>query len=302
MLSEKQIQNASRIFIVLPKALGDLIASEPIVRYLHRLNPKAKLVWVADKVYSDFLLQNPFLFAVVGVDSWKEAFDFISSHATDVVVDCCYDGKICPITKALHRNPHHPEINESTYYDYGTLLETFCETAGLPPLKDGPQVYGREPLNDLPENYVVFHCLSSEAARNWDKEKWNRLAEWLFEHKIPLVEIGYEKVIQTPSPFYHSFCGKRTLSQINTLIEKSTLFVGVDSGFAHIANALQKQAVILLGRYRNFAHPMPYNGYFEKNALLLYPSDNGTVQNLTLEEVKEAIFSKLFQKRLDKEF
>jgi len=35
---------------------------------------------------------------------------------------------------------------------------------------------------------------------------------------------------------------------------------------------------------------MPYNGFFEKNATLLYAQNNSTVKDLTPEEVLSAIF------------
>ena len=290
MLDTKALKRAEKIYIVLPKALGDLIACEPIPRYLKRLNPNAKIIWVADKSYQEFLSANPNVDTVETVSSWGDAFEFIKKHPDEIIVDCCYDEKICPLTSAVHQNNNRPDINEKTYYDNGTLLETFSMVAGLPALKEGPVFYNIKEVENLPEKYVVFHPLSSEACRCWEQQKWQALAEELFKKDIHIVELGYENQVISDSPFYHNFTHKRDLFEIADIIQKASLFVGVDSGFAHIANAVQTKSVILLGRYRNFICPMPYNGFFEKNATLLYAQNNSTVKDLTPEEVLSAIF------------
>jgi ADP-heptose:LPS heptosyltransferase len=41
------------------------------------------------------------------------------------------------------------------------------------------------------------------------------------------------------------------------IIRHAVLFIGVDSGFAHVANALAIPSVLLLGRYRNFDSYLP---------------------------------------------
>lgn len=289
MLDINALTNAKKIYIVLPKALGDLIACEPIPRYLKRLNPNAKIIWVADKSYQEFLSANPNVDTVETVSSWGDAFEFIKRHQSEVIIDCCYDGKICPTTGAVHQNDNRPDINEKTYYNNGTLLETFSMVAGLPSLTNAPVFYGAKAPENLPEKYVVFHPLSSEECRCWEQEKWQLLADELFNRNIHIVELGYKNQVISDSPFYHNFTYKRDLFEIAGIIQKASLFIGVDSGFAHIANAVQTKSVILLGRYRDFIRPMPYNGFFETNATLLYASDNGTVKDLTETEVLSAV-------------
>lgn len=290
MLNLNALKTTDKIYIVLPKALGDLIACEPIPRYLKSLNPNAKIIWVADKNYQDFLSANPNIDDVICVSSWNDAFDFIKNHPDKTIIDCCYDGKVCPLTGAVHKNDNCPTINEQTYYHHGTLLETFSMVAGLPTLKEAPLFYGIKTTPNLPEKYIVFHTLSSEECRCWQQEKWQLVANELLKKNIHVIELGYESQVFSNSPFYHNFTHKRDLFEIAGIIQKATLFIGVDSGFAHIANAVQTRSIILLGRYRNFLYPMPYNGFFEKNATLLYASHHQTVKNLTSQEVFSATF------------
>ena len=48
--------------------------------------------------------------------------------------------------------------------------------------------------------------------------------------------------------------------------------MGVESGFAHFANALTKEALIFIGRHKNFQRYMPYSGKYlnERDAHIVY--------------------------------
>jgi heptosyltransferase-3 len=57
-------------------------------------------------------------------------------------------------------------------------------------------------------------------------------------------------------------CGRGSLKAYAALIANAALFVGVDSGFAHVANALRVRGVIILGAYRKFPNYFPYSGFY----------------------------------------
>jgi ADP-heptose:LPS heptosyltransferase len=48
------------------------------------------------------------------------------------------------------------------------------------------------------------------------------------------------------------------------VIRRASLFIGVDSGPAHMANAMGTPGVVLLGRYEAFDQYMPYTGRFAR--------------------------------------
>ena len=69
--------------------------------------------------------------------------------------------------------------------------------------------------------------------------------------------------------------GKKDLNEMAGIIKNCFLFIGIDSGFAHIANAYEKNAVILIGEFAGFKNYMPYSGKFqnEKENTIIYHSD-----------------------------
>ena len=102
-----------------------------------------------------------------------------------------------------------------------------------------------------PTHFVVIHCVSSEVIRDWPREKWIELvAEILEELGLPVVEIGTRAVVVTRDAIRRrSLCGKLSIQQTAEVMRRAALFIGIDSGPAHIANAVGSPGVILLGGY-----------------------------------------------------
>src|SRR5262249_52363568 len=109
---------------------------------------------------------------------------------------------------------------------------------------------------------VVLHARSNEAVKDWTAEKFLALAEHLIRNGFDVVEIGLVPVIDLPSPHFRSLCGRASLKACAALIAEAALFVGIDSGFAHVANALRVRGVIVLGAYRRFTNYFPYSGFY----------------------------------------
>jgi heptosyltransferase-3 len=78
-----------------------------------------------------------------------------------------------------------------------------------------------------------------------------------------VVEIGLDQVIKTKSNRYLNYCSKFNLKQNSYIIKESLMYIGIDSGFAHFANAYKKESVIMIGQYRQFKRYLPFSGYFE---------------------------------------
>ena len=73
------------------------------------------------------------------------------------------------------------------------------------------------------------------------------------------------------------------------LIRRSTFFLGVDSGPAHMANAWRRPALLLFGRYRSSDTFNPFEGYYSDRAesvILRYP---GTLSDQPADSVIAAL-------------
>ena len=264
-----QLGNTPTYWILLTHSMGDIVACEPIARYLKQMAPAAKIGWIVRRPFRELVAHNPNIDSVATVESLAEgksmAAKLVAESPDVIIVDCHFDGTSCPATNKIFRNPANPRINIHTYYSIGPLLETYSLAAGLPPLTDSPIFYfgGNHNLPDgIHARRIVFHCRSSEQCRDWTDEKWNLLADKLAETGYQVVEVGTERVLDCGKNTVFDFTGSQNLIQIASIIKDANAFVGVDSVFAHIANAVMTPSVILLGKYRNFPSYFPYTGTF----------------------------------------
>lgn len=296
ILKEKLIP---RFYILCVESMGDVIACEPIARKLKKHVPNSWVTWIVKWEYSEIVKYNPFVNDVFGVSCLGEASDFCDSlkGRNNVVINCHFNGRKCVKTNRIHKNYINPMINGSTYYNYGALLESFSLTAGMQKISDAPlfheNVEAKNPIKDG-NKYIVFHCKSSEKCRDWQSEKWNELACKMMKVGYTVVEIGLEPVVSNTSQKFIDCTRIRDIQIIAQIIKDAELFIGGDSGFAHLANCYKKNAVLLLGKYKNFDKPMPYTGYYaiQKDNTILYARE-GSVESLCVDEVYNRALEKL---------
>lgn len=288
------------------ESLGDIVAAEPIVRYLKVLEPNCSICWIIRKEYRELVAYNPALDDVVIVNNLLESSLLLKQYAAKprcIIVDLHHNGRKNAEEDVIeHKNPVNPCINANTYFDYGSLLESFCLVAGMPALKDAPTFHEDDNAvlpDGLPEKYIVFHCKSAEKCKDWPANKWSELSRRLIAEGFSLVELGQEKVVKVRNGAYHNFTHESNLQSIAQIIKHATCFVGVDSAFAHIANCFMIPGVILMGKYKTFSRPMPYTGAYAdgKTAHLLYAENDAPAEALTVDDVFDAVVEKLRETR-----
>ena len=262
------VTNASKVYLVLVESLGDIIACEPIAKFIKDVHPDKQLTWVIREQYQEVIRYNPFIDDILMVDSlhqWHELKQTILGD--DLEINLHFARRLCSVTQKYIHNTNDPQINDQNYYHYGSLLEVFCQIAGLPILTAEPNFHFATDINSpaLPEHFIAIHPLSSEPSRDWTDEKWQSLIDHLTEQQIHVVELGQASVIESSNPYYLDLTHVHSIQAIAKIIEQATLFIGVDSAFAHLANALHIPSVILLGVYRDFDKYMPYTGYLSEH-------------------------------------
>jgi ADP-heptose:LPS heptosyltransferase len=101
---------------------------------------------------------------------------------------------------------------------------------------------------------VVIHAAASQAAKIWPAERFAALADQLVESHnarvhflgTPQERAGLEKIVSLAAHPHAVHCGLR-LPQVVALIAAGDLFIGNDSGLAHIAAAVGTRLVVLWG-------------------------------------------------------
>ena len=256
------------VYILAAEAMGDVLSCEPVGRAVRQLAPRCRIHWIVRDAFREIIAAAPFIDEVISVGTLSEGYDIFlekTRNGAAVAVNCHMDGVACTKTGRVIRNPCNPRVNFFTYYNLGTLLNAFSRCAGLPMLEEASVFHFAQGVaSPVPSDgpYVVFHCRSTDPKRDWTDEKWNRLAELVLGKGLGVIEIGMPRTIRSNSPRYIDFTGRRSLQQVARVIQGARLFVGVDSGFAHVACALRTPGTILLGRYAHYDTYMPYSGDF----------------------------------------
>ena len=301
-LARIKTRQTKLIAVSLIENFGDIVACEPIARYLRRKHPDAFIVWFVRKPHRELLVFNPDIDRVVNVHCLTEWIWLSRRALFDEIVDLHFQGRVCQVCAVpLNKTNGDGQITQQSYYHFGSLLACCSRSAGLPELSEAPKVYLpdaiRRRINSraLPGKFVVLHCYSAEEVRDWSTPKWKQLAERVVsDSEVSIVEVGKRPALADwNSSAYINLCGKLSLLETAEVIGRSLLFVGIDSGPAHFANALGIFGIVLLGHYHAFERYLPYSGnYSDPNkANLLYA--DGPVASIEVERVYQAVTKRL---------
>ena len=284
------------VFISLTEHIGDIVAAEPVIQALRKQFPSQRLVWVVNEKYASLVRSHPQINDVLTVTSFTEWILLQKFFPANSLLDLHLHGKICDKYGFYYSKKVLPEINNQNYYHYGNLLNAFSKSASLRlDQANAPALYLRgEPIH-CAKPYLVLHTSSNNKFRNATADFWKQLAEVVFKNfpGVDVVEIGLEKKINSDSEHYVDQTGFKSLDRIVELIRGCTMFLGVDSGFAHFANAIEKESLIFIGEYNGFKNYMPYSGKFQKesNHQIFY-FDN-CISELRFETIQQKLIKRI---------
>jgi ADP-heptose:LPS heptosyltransferase len=285
------------LVISLTEHIGDITAAEPILKFLHEKYPKAQITRVIDKNYKELVASHPCIDDIITVSCFTEWILLRKLIPEKFLFDLHLHNKVCDKHGFAYKRKGIIDINNENYYEKGNLLYCFSRSGGIS-INDkiAPQLFLNCINKQLPDQpYIVIHTSSNNSKRNWNNESWHQLVEYVFINYagIKIIEIGFQPKIESASSLYLNHCGKKDFFFIATLIRHSSLFIGIDSGFAHFANALNKEAMILIGAYNGFVNYMPYSGKYmiESTEQIFYFEEELTY--LKFEAVKNMLNKKL---------
>lgn len=298
------------VAIVRTEHFGDIVAAEPISRYVRERYPKAHIVWFVKPSFHELVDYNPNVNEVFKEFCVTERSVLMQAGIFDHVFELQFrNNNHCPKCQVFVENPValQRDINIYNYFDYGNLLEVFAQTGDLIPPKtsfpadDQPRLYlqpgHREKVDDLelPEKYIVLHCRSNYEPKDWPAAKWEQLIRWMAgQYDYELVEIGLESNLTVDNAKYRNLCGQLSILETAEVIRRAAFFIGLDSGPSHLGNATGTFGIILMGALNNFHNYNPYSGKYgrQENALFVRQAGLPCAQ-LPFEFVQEQVRSVL---------
>lgn len=264
---------------------GDIVACEPIARHLKQKH--GRVAWAVRPVYRELIDANPNIDTTLECETLSEWMTLRGGFEN--VIDLHINRRWCdPTGNEFHKDDHGSGIDRTNYYAHGNLLEIACKSAGLPALTEGPKVYPTEAdvaaidALGLPEKFIAVHAKSNQDKRDWSATKWTELQN---QFDLPLIEVGLASVLGGEAG---RLCGKLSLLQTAELIRRASLFIGIDSGPAHLANAAGTPGVILLGHYNHYLTYLPYSGEYADGSNATVIHHNGPPTEIAVDSVVEA--------------
>jgi ADP-heptose:LPS heptosyltransferase len=282
--------------------LGDIIACEPVVRQVRSDYPEAFIIFALHQKYRALADEHQDIDYVIPLNCVSEWARFARSGLFDCILDLNIYGRTCEICGVPWRKPDgNNGITSDNYYKYGNLLEVYCRSAGCVVPQFGPRfVSSGESIRSVDNihleiPFVVLHATSNERDREVPLITWKRIVEHINKFwGVPVVEVGLKAVaVSCHDTFNRSLCGQLTIQQSAEVIRRSVLFLGSDSGPAHIANAVGAYAIIALGYYRGFKRYMPYSGDYAKGIRSEIIYHEGPVASISAMRIIQAIDKRL---------
>jgi heptosyltransferase-3 len=261
------------IAIVRTEHFGDIVAAEPIARQVRALYPNGYIVWVVKPIFRELVENHPEINETWPQSSVLRRIILCESGIFDRVYNLeFWQSNYDIIANRKHENliAAQKDITIFNYFGKGNLLHIF-QIVGDLPIQDTtpPRIYITDAIKtkinklNLHKNLIVVHCNSNFDAKDWTVENWEQLISWLIEQGFWVVEIGLKSKNNINHPKYQNLCGQYTILETAEIISKARYFVGIDSGPAHLANAVGVYGFLLIGRLNNFEGQMPYSGNYQ---------------------------------------
>ena len=301
-LQRRFVERRLPVAIALMDRLGDIVSVEPVARYARERFPDAPILWFTTAPYAEVVAAFPTIDRVVVVRCMTEWLLLWSAGMFQAVLDLHFTGTYClDCVISVTKGGPAASITGDRHYHFGNQLATRCRCAGLSPIMQGPRLVPGAAVRtkvdtlDLPAAYAVIHCAASERVREWTDANWSRLTDFVAcQLGVDVIEIGLSpRAVKTEGPRRRSLCGQLSVMETAEVIRRARLFVGIDSGPAHLANAVGTMGVVLLGHFRDHERYMPYSGGYETGALCDLLWADGPVASLPLAQVVAAVGRRL---------
>jgi heptosyltransferase III len=287
--------------VVLVEYLGDIVASEPVLRHLARQN--SFIVWVIRDQFADILAGNPSIDRLIRITCLSEWIFLQKLFPTIERTVLHVDRHTCGWFGIPVRNPNREGITIDNYYDHGSLLGVFSLIGLGVRLNERPRLYLERQNNETYAKghrpIAVVHAKGVDFSRDWNPEHLQGLVSWLTEELgYSVVEVGLE-VLARERPHLFQPGSSWPLWRHAFIIKEAALFVGIDSGFAHVANAYEVPSAIIMGAFRHFKSHMPYSGPWASGIGCRILRARGPASEVTLDAVKQGVVSLLSERAPD---
>jgi lipopolysaccharide heptosyltransferase II len=281
-------QNVNRILVVRLRSIGDTVLSTPSLIALRRFLPEARIDilledWVAPVLEGFSVVDNVLTVGKTSQSRLKTAWQ-IRRNRYDVAFNL-HGGTTATFFVRASGAPHRIGFSNYQYsFLYNHLLSSAADFWQQEKTHSAEQQlallgFVGVPVADKPKSklavieklaphrsqfpFALIHPTAAFATKQWSAENFAVIAEFLVQKGLQVVAVGTKKERETLdhlrqfSQVLIQCYDNLTLPQITNLASRAKIFVGNDSGIAHIAAAAQTPSVVIFGS-SNRAHWSPW--------------------------------------------
>jgi ADP-heptose:LPS heptosyltransferase len=272
----ERLPERERVCFIRLRSLGDCVLTTPAIGLLKTARPDLHISVVAEPPYRAVFEHNPAVSQIVE-PSWQSVrkskpYLAINLHGgtrsqwmmalsgarwragfANHNVTLAYNFKIPRAQRVLgvNRTVHTAEHLASAVFALGVPVQdvprAFLGLAPPPVVGDAASIAAKAPVDlNVGSRYAVLHPFAPTPEKRWPPERYCELARYLKLWNIEPIFLASPADDASAFAPHKVFAG--TLSEVKTILAKATLFVGNDSGPAHMAAAFGVPSLVLFGR------------------------------------------------------
>jgi len=286
---------AARVLIVRLRSLGDCVLTTPAIHVLKRARPDLRLAVMVEQRFAAVFAGNPDIEAVLppragGAMAWRPhlTLNFHGGSRSAVLTAASlarYRAGFAHYRFQGIYNVHIPRAQEILGEErkVHTAEHLACAMFWLgAPRVEVPRARLFAPPAAGPERCAAVHPFASAPSKAWPAERFAALARTLKErYGLKPVILGGPSDDFSPYADFECLRGA-PLAEVKSLLASVALFVGNDSGPAHMAAAFGVPCVVLYGS----SDPQVWAPWRTDAEVIIEPAGLGAVG---LERVAEAV-------------
>lgn len=254
-----QLPSGSRVLLVRLRSLGDCVLTTPAIELLSRRRPDLEIAVVVEDRFRSVFRGNPYLIARLSPTVTE-----VARFRPKLTVNLHGGTRSLLLTLASHpayragfahfrhnwaynvKIPRAQQIlGEDRIVHTAEHVASAMFFLGVP-RTEIPRASLFAQATQFTKPYAVLHPLASTPEKTWPADRFAAVALQLQSMGIEPVFIG--AATDDLSPFDHFQQRKgASLDDIKSLLKSATLFIGNDSGPAHMAAAFGLPVVVLFG-------------------------------------------------------
>jgi heptosyltransferase-3 len=255
----EHLPEGARVAIIRLRSLGDCVLTTPAIFILKNARPDLRVGVVAEPPFTAIFAGNPLVEQLVG-PTWQAVRAFGATLCVNLhggtrsqwmtalsgarwragfahyKSTIAYNIRIPRAQKTLgvNRTVHTAEHLASAFFALGAPL------ADIP---RGELFSDAAPTAETRGRYAVLHPYASSADKTWAADRFCEVARYLKLWNIqPVFLVGPN---DDPAAFKAHTLAQGSLSQAKTLLSKAAVFIGNDSGPAHMAAAFGIPSIVM---------------------------------------------------------